>query len=303
MQNCKYSQTVTMPLENGAGSAPMDSEDHRRRRHRHLLVCLDVFCLFIASIPFFACEMGAVEPYKRGFFCHDESISYPYEENESISDGVLISGGILITAVSIALGESYRVHYLKVESKAFVSNHYISTLYKEIGSFLFGCTVGQSLTNMAKLTIGRLRPNFLTVCKPLVNCSIGQYVDNYSCTGNASLEKEARKSFYSGHASFAMYTMLYLAFYLQARFTWHGARLLRPLVQFLLVMLALYTGLTRISDYKHHPSDVLVGFVQGALVAIWVALYISPMFKKKERCQGKTGNILDSPVSSQHTVC
>ncbi|MBN3289327.1 PLPP3 phosphatase, partial [Polypterus senegalus] len=198
----------------------------------------------LASIPFFACEMGAVEPYKRGFFCHDESISYPYEENESISDGVLISGGILITAVSIALGESYRVHYLKVESKAFVSNHYISTLYKEIGSFLFGCTVGQSLTNMAKLTIGRLRPNFLTVCKPLVNCSIGQYVDNYSCTGNASLEKEARKSFYSGHASFAMYTMLYLA-----------------------------------------------------------ALYISPMFKKKERCQGKTGNILDSPVSSQHTVC
>lgn len=59
-------------------------------------------------------------------------------------------------------------------------------------------------------------------------------------------------------------------FYLQARFTWRGARLLRPLVQFVLLMLALYTGLTRISDYRHHPSDVVVGLLQGALVACWV---------------------------------
>lgn len=35
-------------------------------------------------------------------------------------------------------------------------------------------------------------------------------------------------------------------------------------------MLALYTGLTRISDYRHHPSDVAVGLLQGALVAYWV---------------------------------
>lgn len=59
-------------------------------------------------------------------------------------------------------------------------------------------------------------------------------------------------------------------FYLQARLTWRGARLLRPLVQFLLVMIAVYTGLTRISDYRHHPSDVVTGFLQGALTAYWV---------------------------------
>ena len=56
-------------------------------------------------------------------------------------------------------------------------------------------------------------------------------------------------------------------FYLQARLTWHGARTLRPLTQFTLLMLSFYTGLSRLSDHKHHPGDVLGGFLQGALVA------------------------------------
>lgn len=55
--------------------------------------------------------------------------------------------------------------------------------------------------------------------------------------------------------------------YIQSRFTWRGARLLRPLLQFTLLMMAFYTGLSRVSDHKHHPTDVLAGFVQGALVA------------------------------------
>lgn len=59
-------------------------------------------------------------------------------------------------------------------------------------------------------------------------------------------------------------------FYLQARLSWRGARLLRPLIQFLLVMIAVYTGLSRISDYRHHPTDVLTGFIQGGLTAYWV---------------------------------
>lgn len=61
-----------------------------------------------------------------------------------------------------------------------------------------------------------------------------------------------------------------LQLYLQARFTWKGARLLRPLLQFTLIMMAFYTGLSRVPDHKHHPSDVLAGFAQGALVAYFI---------------------------------
>lgn len=48
------------------------------------------------------------------------------------------------------------------------------------------------------------------------------------------------------------------------------ARLLRPTIQFFLIAFAIYVGYTRVSDYKHHWSDVLVGLLQGALIAVLV---------------------------------
>lgn len=60
----------------------------------------------------------------------------------------------------------------------------------------------------------------------------------------------------------------HLQLYVQARFVAKWARLLRPTIQFFLVAFAVYVGYTRVSDYKHHWSDVLVGLLQGALVAL-----------------------------------
>ncbi|KAI4895047.1 hypothetical protein NFI96_025566 [Prochilodus magdalenae] len=292
-----------------------------RCSQRKMLVGLDILCLFVgvtfslslsplstASIPFFACELKAVKPYKRGFFCGDSSITYPYLETEAIPDSLLIAGGIIITGMTIALGECFRVRFRGVQSRAFVNNCYVSCLYKELGAFLFGCCIGQSLTNMAKLSVGRLRPNFLSVCNVTyasLNCLPGSYIVDVPCSRTEKEQEEARKSFFSGHASFAMYTMLYLAFYLQARLSWRGARLLRPLMQFLLVMLAVYTGLSRISDYRHHPTDVITGFLQGALTAYWVAFHISSMFKTCTSDVSPKSLSLDSPLSmsSGQTVC
>ncbi|RXN03943.1 phospholipid phosphatase 3-like protein [Labeo rohita] len=280
-------------------SSPLSSALHLVDKYSGEWMC--------ASIPFFACELKAVIPYKRGFFCGDTSITYPYIETEAIPDSVLIAGGIIITGLAIAVGECYRVRFRGVHSRAFVRNRYVSCLYKELGSFLFGCCVGQSLTNMAKLSVGRLRPHFLSVCNVTyesLNCTPGTYISHVDCIEkNEKMVDEARKSFFSGHASFAMYTMLYLAFYLQARLSWRGARLLRPLLQFMLVMLAVYTGLTRISDYRHHPTDVLTGFLQGGLTAYWVAFYISSMFKMSRPDMSPTSLSLESPLSSQQTVC
>lgn len=55
----------------------------------------------LASIPFFACELKAVTPYSRGFFCGDSSITYPYVEREAIPDDLLIAGGIAITGLAV----------------------------------------------------------------------------------------------------------------------------------------------------------------------------------------------------------
>lgn len=74
--------------------------------------------------------------------------------------------------------------------------------------------------------------------------------------------------------------------------------MLRPLLQFFLVSLAVYTGLTRISDYRHHPSDVVTGYVQGALTAYWVAFHISAMFKSPRSRHPPL-----PPHDPHHTVC
>lgn len=96
----------------------------------------------------------------------------------------------------IALGECYRVRFRGVHSRAFVRNCYVSCLYKELGSFLFGCCVGQSLTNMAKLSVGRLRPNFLSVCNityASINCTTGSYISQVVCRQpNQKMVEEAR---------------------------------------------------------------------------------------------------------------
>ena len=41
-------------------------------------------------------------------------------------------------------------------------------LYKIIGVFLFGAAVSQSITDIGKFSIGRLRPHFIDVCRPNV---------------------------------------------------------------------------------------------------------------------------------------
>ncbi|XP_073499801.1 phospholipid phosphatase 3 isoform X1 [Phyllobates terribilis] len=287
MQNYKYDKAMVPESRNG-GSTTLNNNNGTGNCKKILLILLDLFCLIVAALPFLIIETNRIQPYRRGFYCNDDSIRYPNKSGETINDAVLSAAGILISILAIIVGEFFRIYYLKQRSYSFIQNPYVSALYKQVGCFVFGCAISQSFTDIAKVSIGRLRPHFIEVCKPnftLINCSLEshEYIQNYECTGPESKVIEARKSFFSGHASFSMYTMLYLVFYLQSRFTWRGARLLRPLLQFTLLMMAFYTGLSRVSDHKHHPTDVLAGFVQGALVAYCIVFFVSDLFKTPKK--------------------
>ncbi|XP_054367999.1 phospholipid phosphatase 1 isoform X1 [Mirounga angustirostris] len=258
-----------------------------------------------AGLPF-AILTSRHTPFQRGIFCNDESIKYPYKE-DTIPYALL--GGIIIpfSIIVMIIGEALSVYYNLLHSNSFIRNNYIATIYKAIGTFLFGAAASQSLTDIAKYSIGRLRPHFLDVCDPdwsKINCSVG-YIENYICRGNAHKVKEGRLSFYSGHSSFSMYCMLFVALYLQARMKGDWARLLRPTLQFGLVAVSIYVGLSRVSDYKHHWSDVLTGLIQGALVAVLVAVYVSDFFKErnsfKERKEEDSHTTLhETPTTGNH---
>ncbi|XP_053507280.1 phospholipid phosphatase 2 isoform X2 [Ictalurus furcatus] len=223
------------------------------------------------------------QPYQRGVHCEDESIRYPYK-SDTISHSMMAAVTIVCSIIIITTGEAYLVYSKRLYSNSDF-NQYAAALYKVVGTFLFGACVSQSLTEMAKFTIGRPRPNFMAVCAPSV-CK--GYMLNINCTGNKHNVTESRLSFYSGHSSFGMYCMLFLALYVQARMAFKWARLLRPTIQFFLVAFAIYVGYTRVSDYKHHWSDVLVGLLQGALIAILNVRYVSDFFKERLPRQPQT---------------
>ncbi|XP_007260723.3 phospholipid phosphatase 3 isoform X2 [Astyanax mexicanus] len=295
MPKYMYEKAMAPETRNG-GTATLNSSTGMNKSKRKILIALDIFCLLLVMLPSMVLHKSTVQPYQRGFYCSDDSIRYIYK-NSTVPSSVLMAVGLLLPLTSIVIGECYRIHYLKQGTQSFVGNPYVSALYRQVGVFIFGCAVSQSFTDIAKVSVGRMRPHFLDVCKPdytTINCSLG-YITEYTCQGNSSKVQEARKSFFSGHASFSMFTMLYLAFYLQSRFTWRGARLLRPLLQFTLLMMAFYTGLSRVSDHKHHPTDVLAGFVQGALVAYCIVFYVSDLFKPKV----KTATPPPSPIKKE----
>lgn len=92
--------------------------------------------------------------------------------------------------MQITTGEAYLVHTKRLHSNSHF-NQYLSALYKVVGTFLFGAAVSQSLTDLAKFTIGRPRPNFLAVCAP-VACN--GYMLQINCTGNHRNVTESRCS-------------------------------------------------------------------------------------------------------------
>ncbi|XP_017470002.1 PREDICTED: putative phosphatidate phosphatase [Rhagoletis zephyria] len=116
------------------------------------------------------------------------------------------------------------------------------------------------------------------VCQPILadgsSCNnalnVGRYVEDFTCSGSATprMLKHMRLSFPSAHASFACFTMIYMAIYLQKRMSWERCKMVKHFMQFLLVMFAWYTSLTRVSDYQHHTTDVLAGSTIGAFYAV-----------------------------------
>ncbi|XP_012725521.2 phospholipid phosphatase 1 [Fundulus heteroclitus] len=243
-------------------------------------ILLDVVCLILVGLPFFILTPKH-DPFKRGFFCNDESIRYPLKE-DTISYQLL--GGVMIpfTAIVLTCGEVISIYLSPIKNRSLIKR-YILCIYKALGSCVFGAAASQSLTDITKYSIGRLRPHFLAVCKPAwdrINCKTGGYIENFTCTGDDFQVAEARLSFSSGHSSFSMYCMLFLVLYLQARMRSKWSRLLCPTLQFFLIATAVYVGLTRVSDYKHHWSDVFAGLLQGGLVAVFTVFCVANFFSQ-----------------------
>ncbi|XP_039486957.1 putative phosphatidate phosphatase [Drosophila santomea] len=258
-------------------------------------------------------KMG--RPFRRGFFCGDESLSYP-SRDATIGSKAIIAIVLGVPTAVIAVVELFRQlpggPLREADGKRHSCRiaHRLGVLYRQAMFYLYGLSMVTFTTMLTKLCIGRLRPHFFAVCQPMLpngsGCqdaqNLGRYIDSFTCS-NANMTdyqfKQLHQSFPSGHASMAMYAMIYLAIYLQAALSTRVTKLLKHLLQFLFVMFGWYVSLTRIIDYYHHWSDVLAGAALGVVFAWLTSAYVADLFAGKRWPKaGYSANTLRKPQVS-----
>ena len=288
---------------------------------------------------------GEKSPFKRGFFCDDQSLKHP-DLPEEISESIAFAIWAIIVFLLIPAIELLHVTIFSHLSPTPLGKWgpwVFIELYRILGYFTLGALFTLLTTEMAKFKVGRLRPYFLTVCDPNLTDAMcrdeyGYNIfvtpDNYTCNGKEEEVNEARKSFLSGHTSLSFYTATFLIVYIQARLCnlgsdnhrqsvnksvrmfeimFSGLKILRPFLQFGIFSLAAYITLTRISDYKHHPGDVLAGMVVGIFFAFMILIFLMDLFHRprsfkteeqvNERMQGVDNDVEQSTVDGIRMRC
>ena len=82
-------------------------------------------------------------------------------------------------------------------------------------------------------------------------------------------------------------------------------RLFKPMVEFVPLLLAVLCGLSRISDYKHHWSDVFAGLVLGTFLAFFFVLRVLELHRVSatvRECETETKNTAIAIQGSSNDV-
>lgn len=151
------------------------------------------------------------------------------------------------------------------------------------GNLAYSLAVGLNgfITDCMKITVGRPRPDYFWRCFP-----DGVVNDAMNCTNPNYREViQGRKSFPSGHASFAFLSFGFIAFYFMGKLKifnedgrGSGTRLsfcLAPL------MVAVLISISRTCDYHHHYTDVIAGAIIGIAIAYLCYRQYYPGFDSK----------------------
>ncbi|KAI9229621.1 MAG: phosphatidic acid phosphatase type 2/haloperoxidase [Piptocephalis tieghemiana] len=198
-----------------------------------------------------------VPAFKRHFSPKDPEISFPFTQSPTVP---VIPLFLL----------SYLVPFAAISVIALISHRRWHHYHFAVQGLLCSLAFTALITHILKNTVGRPRPDLLDRCQPHLPDPVPILVDISVCKEDTEyLINDGFKSFPSGHSSYSFAGLGYLGFYLAGQF-----RLLRahtPPWKSLLVLvpflMALLVAVSRISDYRHHWSDVMVGSILGVSCA------------------------------------
>ncbi|CAF1130194.1 unnamed protein product [Rotaria sordida] len=284
---------VHLPPRINQGAVATDQYHHNETIWRVILDVISLIILLVITII----SHYVAKPFTRGFFCSDASIQYPHKDNTIPTyAAVILSIGLPILWMWIT-EFCKRAYFNWYAEQAFITrlelcgnrvayiSPFVRNLYMLTVIFFFGYLSTWVLTEIAKNFVGELRPHFRAVCQPTYNCSAVtslnqfntylQYGIDFTCQNtDDTAVREARRSFFSGHASAIFYGLVWLIMYIHVSWSWRHLGILGHLFQIGIAILAFYIGYSRISDYQHHWQDVLAGGILGSFIAFFTFKFI-----------------------------
>lgn len=240
-------------------------------------------------------------PTLRPYFVYDATISYALKK-DTIPSWVSVVIPLILLIISLLVGEFllFKPMHRDITNAVSTSVHFFLDAVLALIVTLF-------MTELSKLVVGRLRPDFIERCQPAtlngpIVLNPGHLNPNLPpCTAGLSQLNDGHKSFPSGHASSSAVLGVYNAgYFLWAIYFRHRTSVftrvskntgfIGVLIKDLGQAFALYwclfqiclswgIGMTRYMDNKHNISDVIGGWLLGALIAIIFVLRAIPTHK------------------------
>lgn len=153
-------------------------------------------------------------------------------------------------------------------------------LFEEQLRLFFALSLALSLAGVTvmfmKLTSGRLRPDFISRCANHFKIPMSNVVVADCLQENDPIINDGHMSFPSGHTTLAFCVMGFASIYLihqGARLIAHAYRVVVYVIALLLFLPAIYCGITRVTDYRHHWDDVVAGGIVGLVYAVCAYCY------------------------------
>jgi len=182
-------------------------------------------------------------------------------------------------------------------------NRSLNDVLAAIQVFTLSIPLNGFITDVIKLAVGRPRPDFMSRCWPDGNIpkdAFSTTTPHLNCTGDPFEVTEGRKSFPSGHASFAFNCWGFLFLYVSGKIgtfsqnSISSSHSLKLVVSLVLLLIPTVICISRTADYHHHWQDVTVGSMLG-LAIVWT-VYLqyfppitSPLSHLSLRQQGTQG--------------
>ncbi|XP_017776854.1 PREDICTED: uncharacterized protein T28D9.3-like isoform X2 [Nicrophorus vespilloides] len=304
MEN-KMMATTTPPIRRPSDSVCLNVAEHdrnkapenlkRKKIHIRPAYFVNGIIIIIVSLIVGLTEFGFLPQTKRGFYCKDPSLSFPYQ-GDTISNTLLLSVSFAGSCILLAL-----VEYLRLGSKTKLVLEVSWRWYRDM---LVGMVLTLLVIEVCKVIAGEMRPHFLDTCVPDVaaSCTPGTFITDYVCTSTVysrTLIVDSSRSFPSGHSALGMFVSVFLAAYIQVRLPTHTiGSLSKPFLIAVVFIWGPLCALTRITDRRHHWWDVLFGTIFGVVGALYSVVVLCSSFKNI----GKTNMKSTRPSQSTTTL-